>query len=64
MLSPRLIRRIRNEVPSTDGFYLTTTETEFRNAAKYLKDQLNATDDDVIAMLRGLYVAMSEEYQD
>lgn len=64
MLSPTLVRRIKREVPGTDGFYLTTTETEFKNAAKYLKHQLNASDDDVIAMLHGLYVAMSEEYSE
>lgn len=61
MLSPTLVRRIRNEVP-VDGFELETTEREFMNAAKYLRGTLNATDDDIINMLHGLYVAMSEEY--
>jgi len=61
MISPTLVRRIRNEVPE-EGFVLDTTEREFMNAARYLKDDLRASDDDVIKMLRGLYVAMSEEY--
>lgn len=62
MLTARLVNRIRNEVPDEDGFYKSTTETEFLNAAKYLKDTLKASDDDIIAMLAGLYTAVSEEY--
>lgn len=61
-LSAKLINRIREEVPNDGQFELETTEKEFFNAAKYLKENLNATDDDIIEMLAGLYVAVAEEY--
>lgn len=62
-LSPKLVNRIREEVPNDgEGFWKSSTETEYLNAAKYLKEELKATDDDIVAMLAGLYVATAEEY--
>lgn len=62
MLTPSLKKRIIAEVPEDGQFELETTQIEFLNAAKYLHDDLKASDDDVINMLRGLYVAVAEEY--
>jgi hypothetical protein len=62
MLTAKLVQRIRTEVPGEDGFFLSGTEEEFMNAARYLKDTLKAIDDDIINMLSGLYVAVGEEY--
>lgn len=61
-LSAKLVNRIEAEVPNDGEFFKDTTRVEFLNAAKYLKEQLNASDDDIIAMLAGLYVAVAEEY--
>lgn len=62
-LDAKLVQRIHKEVPNGgNGFLTEGAEKEFLNAAKYLKETLNATDDDIIGMLHGLYDAMAEEY--
>lgn len=62
MLTAKLAKRIDTEVIADFGFELDTTQTEFRNAAKYLKDELKATDDDVVNLLHGIATAVAEEY--
>ncbi|HWZ65602.1 MAG TPA: hypothetical protein VNX65_02270 [Patescibacteria group bacterium] len=62
MLSAKFVNRIRNEVPLDGEFEKNSTELEFLNAAKYLKGTLKADEDDIIAFLKGLYIAVAEEY--
>jgi hypothetical protein len=63
MLTARLVKRIQSEIVDDFDFELDTTVTELRNAAKYLKDELGAKDDDIINILHGVATAVAEEYQ-
>lgn len=62
MLSPILTSRLKKEIPGTEGFWLSETETAFKDAATFLKDELKADDDDIIMMLKSLYDAVSHEF--
>ena len=62
MLTAKLIKRLEDEVVAEFEFELDTTREELRNAAKYLRDELKATDDDIVNLIKGIATAVAEEY--
>jgi hypothetical protein len=61
MLSPRITRRIKQEVPIDGAFELESTEKEFLNAGKFLHEN-GIKEDDLVSILKNLYEATAEEY--